>query len=535
VSQNTQISAAGGIPPAERQARQNGKDTTAVSGFPFQSLLNSGTMVNAPANFALRANQQIVLNLTSELSNGRETIRESYPASEESASRSARSARYESQPSDTTSDPAVGFEKIPVDDDYDGDQAISDIEAAPSLFPPKNADLISPNAGRTDVADGSAPSRAPLTTGDQPSLSANRDSGMQVSRPTEQVADLSARTASSQANTSTPKSDPSGIASQTAAGTPTSSLRVADAEQSLSQAHRTPVHISVVDNSSRLVSGPSAALLRSTDVNLQAGATAATTVNAAEGQNGTQTGGQNAGSQNSSQHGHGLPFGAVAAAQAAGAGLTGVGTQPSGEGKPGFAPTSVNALGSQNGSLQNANLSGQLPSAALTSSLDTRGTSPASINRGSATAPTPARAEPHEIGVQITRAAKSGIDRISIDLKPETLGRIEVRLDLGQDGRVSALILADSKDTLEMLRADARALQQNLQDAGLKTDGQSLQFDLRGEHGRPHRDNTQLPHINLSDVETGAGLSADELGSSNARYMAEYNPIFSDNHVNVLA
>jgi flagellar hook-length control protein FliK len=88
-----------------------------------------------------------------------------------------------------------------------------------------------------------------------------------------------------------------------------------------------------------------------------------------------------------------------------------------------------------------------------------------------------------DVSVQITRAAKAGLDRIEIELRPDTLGRIDVRLDLGRDGRVNALILADNRETLGLLAADARGLSQVLQDAGLKADAGSLQFSLRGEHG----------------------------------------------------
>ncbi|MCP5365748.1 MAG: flagellar hook-length control protein FliK [Hyphomicrobiales bacterium] len=529
MSQHTQISAAGGIPPAERPARQNGKDTAAVGGFPFQSLLNTGAMAQAPANFALRANQQIVLNLTSELSTGPENRRETQVSAQDRAS---RSSHLEHQPTDTASAAVDDVDSPPDSDTRDQDQAESDADAALAPIVPKDALDVSLNAARSDAADGPASGRAPLPPGEQPGLNANRDTGAPQSRSAEPAADLPGNANLTQARESAAKPHPDGTARQSAASQePT--MRAAEAEKALSQVHRTPVHISVVDNTSRLVSGPSASLLRSTDVNLQTGSTTAATVTTSAGQNGTQSGGQNAGSQNNPQQG--LPFGAAAAAQAANAGITGLGSQATGEGKSGFATTAVNSLGSQNGSLLNATLSGQVPSAAVPSSMDVRGTTPSGLHQASTMAPTPVRAEPQEIGVQITRAAKSGIDRISIDLKPESLGRIEVRLELGHDGRVSALILADSKDTLEMLRADSRALQQNLQDAGLKMDGQSLQFDLRSNHGGPQRENMPAPHMDPSNLQRDAGISADELALSGAHYGAEYSPVFSDNQVNVLA
>lgn len=103
------------------------------------------------------------------------------------------------------------------------------------------------------------------------------------------------------------------------------------------------------------------------------------------------------------------------------------------------------------------------------------------------------RATPDQVAVHVSRAARNGTDRIEISLDPESLGRVEVRLEVGRDGRVSALILADNREALDLLKAEARALQQTLQDAGLKADANSLSFDMRGEHGRRSAEPFFLP------------------------------------------
>lgn len=84
-----------------------------------------------------------------------------------------------------------------------------------------------------------------------------------------------------------------------------------------------------------------------------------------------------------------------------------------------------------------------------------------------------------QVAVQIQRAVRDGASRIIVQLSPAELGRVEVQLDFTQDGRVSAAVLADRADTLDMLQRDARLLERSLQEAGLKTDGGSLSFDLR--------------------------------------------------------
>lgn len=88
-----------------------------------------------------------------------------------------------------------------------------------------------------------------------------------------------------------------------------------------------------------------------------------------------------------------------------------------------------------------------------------------------------------QVSVQITKALKAGVDRINIQLKPANLGRIEVNLELTQDGRVAAVVTADNKDTLDLLQRDAKSLEEALIGAGLDTDLSSMNFGLRGEQG----------------------------------------------------
>ena len=51
-------------------------------------------------------------------------------------------------------------------------------------------------------------------------------------------------------------------------------------------------------------------------------------------------------------------------------------------------------------------------------------------------------------------------------------------------------MIADRKDTLDLLQRDASGLQRALQDAGLKTADNGLQFSLRDQSRRPAADNS---------------------------------------------
>ena len=87
----------------------------------------------------------------------------------------------------------------------------------------------------------------------------------------------------------------------------------------------------------------------------------------------------------------------------------------------------------------------------------------------------------NQVAVQINKAVGTGQDRISIQLKPQDLGRIDVKMDLSADGSVKAQILVDKADTLDLLQRDARGLERALADAGLKAESGGLEFSLRGD------------------------------------------------------
>ena len=85
-----------------------------------------------------------------------------------------------------------------------------------------------------------------------------------------------------------------------------------------------------------------------------------------------------------------------------------------------------------------------------------------------------------QVAVQISRAVQDGNNRISIRLNPAELGRVSIKLEVGHDNRVIAVISAERPETLDLLQRDARTLERALQEAGLRTDSGSLSFDLQG-------------------------------------------------------
>jgi len=129
-----------------------------------------------------------------------------------------------------------------------------------------------------------------------------------------------------------------------------------------------------------------------------------------------------------------------------------------------------------------------------------------------------------QIKVNITRAAKAGLDRVTIQLKPQDLGRVEVQLEMSEDHKVRVTVTADTKDTLQLLQNDSRMLERALNDAGLRTDTNNLHFNLRSESDQRTADGESNgrggsagDNDNDAGVEDETALNFDYASAARAR------------------
>jgi flagellar hook-length control protein FliK len=83
------------------------------------------------------------------------------------------------------------------------------------------------------------------------------------------------------------------------------------------------------------------------------------------------------------------------------------------------------------------------------------------------------------LAFEIATQASNGKNHFEIRLDPPELGRIDVKLNVDRDGNVSTHLVADRSDTLDLLKRDSASLERALQDSGLKTSDNGLQFSLR--------------------------------------------------------
>lgn len=96
--------------------------------------------------------------------------------------------------------------------------------------------------------------------------------------------------------------------------------------------------------------------------------------------------------------------------------------------------------------------------------------------------PVPAHVVADQVAVNIQKGVSQGQDRITVQLRPQELGKVEIKMEMTHDGKMTAVVSAERPETLDMLRQDSRSLVQALNDAGMQADENSLSFSLQGEN-----------------------------------------------------
>jgi flagellar hook-length control protein FliK len=148
----------------------------------------------------------------------------------------------------------------------------------------------------------------------------------------------------------------------------------------------------------------------------------------------------------------------------------------------------------QRGHVAGETFAATLDAAAPQSGRDALPLSPAALSGGPAghdaarpavpvLAPTPIAMVPVAIGLQ----AMDGGREFSIRLSPEDLGRVDVTLKIGDDGKIDASLVVDRVETLALLQRDARTLERAFDQAGFTADPGAIRFSLRQDQssGQP--------------------------------------------------
>lgn len=92
-----------------------------------------------------------------------------------------------------------------------------------------------------------------------------------------------------------------------------------------------------------------------------------------------------------------------------------------------------------------------------------------------------------QVTAQLEKEIGSGKNKIIVQLHPEELGKVEVRVEYNQldhTKHAKISIVADNNETLLQLQKDSKDLIKGLNQAGLQTDANSLDFSLGGDQQR---------------------------------------------------
>lgn len=80
-------------------------------------------------------------------------------------------------------------------------------------------------------------------------------------------------------------------------------------------------------------------------------------------------------------------------------------------------------------------------------------------------------------------ASSDGPKTLAIELDPPELGRVYIDLKMEKDNPLHVRMVVESAETYQMLKRDSHALENALQQSGLKSDGISLDLQLASDHG----------------------------------------------------
>ncbi|MET0182160.1 MAG: flagellar hook-length control protein FliK [Caulobacterales bacterium] len=116
----------------------------------------------------------------------------------------------------------------------------------------------------------------------------------------------------------------------------------------------------------------------------------------------------------------------------------------------------------------------------------------------------------NQVTREIVRRHTGGGTQFELRLDPPELGRVDVKIEVSKDHKVTALITADSPQALSDLARAAREIESSLQSAGLDLSENGLSFDLSQNQSREGAaDRAEAPALQrISSNETEEAMPA---------------------------
>ncbi len=123
------------------------------------------------------------------------------------------------------------------------------------------------------------------------------------------------------------------------------------------------------------------------------------------------------------------------------------------------------------------------------------------------TSPKPTLVQPHTVpmlAAAMMRRISNGLKEFTLRLDPPELGRVDVRLTVGTDKKVRAVVSTDRPEALKDLALSARDLTRALQEAGLELEENGLSFSMNDQgSSQENRDANQQQSARLKNSLEG--------------------------------
>ena len=104
----------------------------------------------------------------------------------------------------------------------------------------------------------------------------------------------------------------------------------------------------------------------------------------------------------------------------------------------------------------------------------------------SSQAPFPSQTSATEqVAFSIKNNMAQGKGEINLNLRPDSLGRVNVKIDINHEGQTFVTVATERQDTRDMLQQDARQLTALLEDSGLEINEDNISYDLFAGQGDP--------------------------------------------------
>lgn len=132
----------------------------------------------------------------------------------------------------------------------------------------------------------------------------------------------------------------------------------------------------------------------------------------------------------------------------------------------------------------------------------------------------PSQVPSSAIAMQMNKHIQKGVSNFEIRLDPAQLGRVDVKMEISTDGRLTAHMIVESPETLDLLRKDANALEKALTNAGLEIDDEGMTFSLSEDNQQTASQETENEgsHTSASTSDQDASSEDDALTTAPTYY-----------------